>query len=214
MRMLLVSRSIVVALLAVFASLVPPILGEAARFDLFSKFTIVNVGHVPITGIYDKSSGTNVDWGKNQLSAPIDPGKEFVLSFPMFGDCSSWDIRVSYNFTTTSEYRNVDLCTYSKLGFAGPPMTNYSGPFPTEVTVANFGPADMLGFYILPSTSTEKSYGQNRLPAGPLRKDQKAVIPLLQIGAERTCLYDMRADFQGGNKEQRYRVNICEISPG
>jgi hypothetical protein len=72
----------------------------------------------------------------------------------------------------------------------------------------------MLGFHILPSTSTEKTFGPDSLPSGPLRKDQKAVIPLLQILAGRTCLYDMKADFQGGNTEQRYRVNICEVSPG
>lgn len=207
----LVRRRIVVALLALFASLPQPVVGESGLPSIFSKTTIANLGHVPITGIFDKISGAS-DWGKDKLSEPIDPGKEVVMSFFTWHFCPHdiHDIQVWYNYIDYSDYQNVDLCAYSRLGFAGPPATNYSGPFPAEVTVTNLGPADMLGFYILPSTSTEKSYGQNRLPAGPLRKGQEAVIPLVREG---TCLYDMRADFPGEHIEQRYRYNICELRP-
>lgn len=194
MRMRLVSRGIGVAILALFASLASPVRGEIDPLHLFEKVTIANRGHVPITGIYYKQL-SNSEWTTIKLLAPIDPGKEFVMSIFHLGECR-FDIQVRYNDTTSSEYRNADLCIYNTLTFAGPPATNYSGPFPAEVTVTNSGPADMLGLFISPST--EIAFGPNRLPAGPLRKDQNAVIPLPQIGAARTCLYDMEANFPGG----------------
>ena len=198
MRMRLVSRGIVVALLAVFASLAPAVRGKPDPLNissLFSKVTIANRGHVPITGAFYKESSDS-KWGKNELLAPINPGGEFVMSYLHLIGCS-YDIEVWYNYTTNSEYLNVDVCAYGRIGFAGPPAANFSGPFPTELTIENMGPADMLGFRMLPSSSSAKTFGPNLLPAGPLRKDQSAVIPLVQIGAG-TCLFDMEADFPGG----------------
>jgi len=164
---------------------------------------VTAIGPDPMTSLVTRPAGTSA-WGPNLLSVPRLVGDQKTnVELPAVNGCR-YDIQVSFESGLSTLFLNREMCLYTGIAVAGKSQRAVAAPTPVSIT--NIGDVDIIALESSPS-SEPKSFGPNRL-SNPIAKGQKVT---LQLGNSLECLYDFRAVFAGGGREERYRVNICSI---
>ncbi|HUZ62419.1 MAG TPA: S1C family serine protease [Acetobacteraceae bacterium] len=207
------------SLLIVLAIAAHAAIGASARAATVPKtdIKIDNVGHVIIDGVYARPAGgpaNSTNWGPDLLSGVIHPAYHIILHLPPHGPCT-YDLRVTFprpgngSAATpgyfTSDRLNVNICRYSSLAFAGPPV-GAPAVAPLRLKITNGGHIPVVRVYVVPSVA--KNWGSDRL-IGLIHKNHYIHVNLRGTGR---CMYDVRVDFQNGTREERFRTNICDVN--
>ncbi len=179
--------------------------GQPAATDIY----VVNHGKDTIVRAAFRRSFTNEPL-TNQLSAPLAPGQRQLVHLPPGAGCL-YDIVADYRNGGNSQQLRLNICGYSDAVFASPEPGRAASGAPAGLRMRNAAKgAPIRGLFLSPSNAQTSSFGPNRL-SGTLAAGQSITIPLPLAGESAHCDYDIRAIYVAGVKEDRYRVNICEI---
>jgi len=179
--------------------------GQPAATDIY----VVNHGKDTIVRAAFRRSFTSEPL-TDQLSAPLAPGQRQLVHLPPGAGCI-YDIVANYRNGGNSQQLRLNICGYSDAVFASPEPGRAASGAPASLLMRNAAKgAAIRGLYLSPSNAQTTSFGPNRL-RGTLAAGQSITIPLPLAGESAHCDYDIRAIYVAGVKEDRYRVNICEI---
>jgi hypothetical protein len=173
------------------------------------SFRIVNNTSNVVEQVYASPSNQR-SWGQDRLgSEVIPPGQSYIVRLPADGNCA-YDVRIVYQGGQAEERRGVNLCTLTDyvLGGGGggsAPRQAQQGGNPSFNLVNRSGRV-IEQFYASPAS--EQSWGQDRLGDDLVNPGQRYAIRL-PMGE---CLYDIRIVFQGGEAQERRRVDACNIT--
>lgn len=167
------------------------------------SFRIVNNTRNVVNEVY-ASPANDRSWGHDRLGTEvIGPGATHILRLPP-GECV-YDIRIVYQGGQAEERRGVNTCNITDfvLG-AGAPTQPQAGANPS-FNLVNQGRRTIEQFYASPSS--EQNWGPDRLGDATVSPGSRFAIRL-PVGE---CVYDLRVVFQGGEAQERRRVNACEL---
>lgn len=177
------------------------------------SFNLVNrSGRVIHEAYVSPSSETR--WGQDRLGRNVLPnGQSVAIRLPP-GECNH-DVRVIYDRAggPSEEQRNLNTCNLTEVIFTGQRVGAPQPAAPSQAAGANpsFNLINNSGRVVrelYASPSTESHWGPDRLGNSTVPAGQ--VFPVrLPLGA---CLYDIRVVFDGGQSEERRRVNLCELT--
>ena len=105
-------RTIVSAAAAAAVLVFVPFRAAAAPQD----FELVNNTGYEIKNVYVSPTSSD-DWGDDILGADtLSTGDSKEITFPdNRGDACQWDLKVTYEDDTSHEWKNINLCSISKL---------------------------------------------------------------------------------------------------
>jgi len=167
------------------------------------SFRIVNNTRNVVNEVY-ASPASDRSWGHDRLGNEIiRPGATYIVRLPP-GECV-YDVRVVYQGGQAEERRGVNTCNLTDfvLGAAAPTQPQ-SGANPS-FNLVNQGRRTIEEFYASPSS--EQNWGPDRLGDSTVSPGSRFAIRL-PVGE---CIYDMRVVFQGGEAQERRRINACEL---
>jgi hypothetical protein len=170
------------------------------------SFRIVNNTPNVVNEVY-ASAATERSWGHDRLGTEvIRPGASHIIRLPA-GSCS-YDIRIVYQGGQAEERRGVDTCAITDLVLGSPARgqaQTQAQPNNPSFNLINQSRRTIEEFYASPST--EQNWGPDRLGEATVSPGSRFAVRL-PVGE---CLYDLRVVFQGGESQERRRVNACSI---
>ncbi|MCC7427477.1 MAG: trypsin-like peptidase domain-containing protein [Alphaproteobacteria bacterium] len=183
-----------------------------------ADFYLVNQSPMQVNEIY-VSPVEDRNWGQDRLGRNVLPsGQRFLIRLPRDGRCV-YDIRVVYGDGQAEERRRQDLCQVEQMVFAGrggangaPPQasgkpgTQRAAPSGglSQVVVENRSGRLIEQLYVSPVT--DDNWGRDRLGQDVLPNGRRFVVRLDGNG----CDWDLMAVFQGGEREELRRQNLCQ----
>ena len=195
------SRLALIALLGLLLASIRPAPATAqpatGRYDI----AVQNLGDTPITGAWFRRAGTH-PWGSNRLTGALARNQRQMVHLSPQGGCQR-DVYVSFAGGAHADKLNLNICAFGSTGFAAPTAPAGGSH---EVTVKNLGALPIVGFYVAPTPGPGGPLGPNRL-TGPLAPHRSARIAL----DANSCVFDMEAQYQGGAREFRQRINLCTL---
>jgi hypothetical protein len=173
------------------------------------SFRIVNNTSHVVNEVY-ASPANERQWGHDRLGNDIiRPGGTHIVRLPVDGNCV-YDVRIVYQGAQPEERRGVNLCALTDYvlggGNAAPPRSQ-----PQQGGNPSFNLINRSGRVIeqvFASPSSQDSWGTDRLGNDTVPPGQRFAIRL-PLGE---CLYDIRIVFQGGQDQERLRVDACAIT--
>ena len=192
-------RTLFTALLALLA-------GPALAQSNDPSFRVVNNTGDTIESVF-ASPANQRNWGEDRLGdAVIRPGATYIIRLPA-GSCV-YDVRVVYEGGRAEERRNVNTCNITNLVFgsgSAQAAPNAGGGNPSFYLVNQSG---RVIESLFASPSSQENWGPDRLGDNTVRSGQRHAVRL----PAGECLYDLRIVFQGGDAQERRRVNACNVN--
>ncbi|GGC51860.1 hypothetical protein GCM10011504_32890 [Siccirubricoccus deserti] len=202
-------RALFAALLAVSA------VGPAMAQSNDPSFRIINNSPNVVNEVY-ASPSTEQNWGQDRLGSDvIAPGGSYIVRLPADGQCV-YDIRIVYQGNTAEERRSLNTCNLvdvvlGGVGGTAPPRQRSQPPQAQGGQQGNpsFNLVNQSGqvieqFYASPSS--ENSWGPDRLGDEVVQPGARFAVRL----PAGECTYDLRWVLQGGQAQERRRLNLCE----
>jgi len=169
-----------------------------------------NISQLFVSPVEDRN------WGRERLGRAVLPsGRRYLVRLPRDGRCE-YDIRVVYENGRAEERRRQDLCGIEQLTFTGangsqaarPSKPGASSAAPSggvqQVVVENRSRRVIEQLYVSPVSDNvwgRDRLGQNVLPSG------RRLVVRLESG---NCDWDLMAVYEGGDREEKRRVNLCQ----
>ncbi|MFC7542945.1 hypothetical protein ACFQU2_30595 [Siccirubricoccus deserti] len=154
--------------------------------------------------------------GQDRLGSDvIAPGGSYIVRLPADGQCV-YDIRIVYQGNTAEERRSLNTCNLvdvvlGGVGGTAPPRQRSQPPQAQGGQQGNpsFNLVNQSGqvieqFYASPSS--ENSWGPDRLGDEVVQPGARFAVRL----PAGECTYDLRWVLQGGQAQERRRLNLCE----
>ncbi len=171
-----------------------------------TDFTLSNVGPEPLTILLTRTAGA-AQFGTNELGAALAPNAKAKITMPHYHGCQ-FDLLMQYaDKSSVGEY-NVNLCAFGGISVASPSRPGSDQT--ASIAIKNAGKKPISAFYITP---TSDNYWGSNLLAGNDPAHPSAIAPgatgRFPVGIAQTCQFDMKAQFAGGEVEQKINQNLC-----
>lgn len=153
-------------------------------------------------------------WGHDRLGTEVvRPGANHIIRLPADGQCV-YDIRIVYQGGNAEERRNVNTCDLTDLvlGAAAPgtprgtPRSQTQQQANPSFNLVNRSVRVIEQFFASPSS--QQTWGPDRLGDDLVQPGASYAIRL-PVGE---CDYDLRVVWQGGESQERRRVNTCTVT--
>ncbi len=166
------------------------------------SFRIVNNTPKVVNEIYASPSSQR-NWGHDRLGEEvIPPGGTHIIRLPIDGNCI-YDIRVVYQGGTAEERRNLNTCNLVNVVLGSDGVQQGAQQGNPSFNLVNRSSRVILELFASPSS--QQNWGPDRL--GDSMVGPGETYPIRLPYGE--CQYDIRIVFQGGDAQERRRVNAC-----
>lgn len=150
-------------------------------------------------------------WGQDRLGTEVvRPGGNHIVRLPADGNCV-YDIRIVYQGGNAEERRGLNTCNLTDLvlGTAAavtPPRGQAQQQANPSFNLVNRSSRVIEQFFASPSS--QQGWGPDRLGDDLVQPGASYAIRL-PVGE---CSYDIRVVWQGGESQERRRVNTCLVN--
>lgn len=177
------------------------------------SFRVVNNTADVVNEVFASPANSRA-WGHDRLGTEVvRPGANHIIRLPSDGNCV-YDIRIVYQGGNAEERRNLNTCNLTDLvlGAAAPAAPRGTPQGQTQQQAnPSFNLVNRSGRVIeqfFASPSSQQSWGPDRLGDDLVQPGASYAIRL-PVGE---CDYDIRVVWQGGEQQERRRVNTCTVA--
>jgi S1-C subfamily serine protease len=176
-----------------------------------------NASAYSLSSLYVRPSGFEA-WGADRLgSSTLSPRDVKTIRIATEQSCMH-DIKATFSGAEDEVRKDVDLCKPGVVSIEGPELVTGKGdrksaaaapaaPEPLSITVRNESTRTIRELFV--SAASSRDWGDNRIA----RTMQPGGTDSLALDQIETCLFDVKAVYEGGREQRRMSQDLCR-NPG